>query len=426
MQAIPLTKTRHRVFSTVLVLSSLMIIPSTFAAQSQASTLRTLSVFVTQLEKQHPLLQASQASTAAAAARTRAASQPLYNPEVEFDAERTGFTSNNVDIATVGLNQTIDWHDKRSARKNIATVEQQATRYEAEATRQQLIARILSSLADYHIQREITQAHTKRLSLTQQVFSQAMRRYNAGDISKLDLEQIRLNQTQTQLTLDRAKTELAAKAQTLAAVAGVSRKRWPSLPYAPPAIQPATLNYQRILNNLPTLKAAATRVAVARNTMRLRVREQKADPTVGVKGGAENSEAVIGFTVSIPLNIRNNFRAEVDEAKANLQQAESLLANTKHQLKTRLQSAAQTHQLTYSGWKSWQSIAGSSLQKQSQLLLRLWKAGELSTSDYFVQLNQIREAELNNVELKGNIWKSWFNWLATSNQLKQWLNGSIK
>jgi cobalt-zinc-cadmium efflux system outer membrane protein len=350
----------------------------------------------------------------------------LYNPEIEFDAERTEFNSNNVDIATVGINQTLDWHDKRSARKNIATVEQQAINYEAAATRQQLLANILSALADYQVQREVIQAHSKRLSLTQQVFSQATRLYNAGDISKLDLEQIRLNQTQTQLTLDRAKTALASKAHALAAIAGVQRKSWPSLPYAPPAIRLAKLNYQHLLNNLPSLKAAATRVAVARNTMRLRVREQKADPTIGLKGGAENSEAVIGFTVSIPLNIRNNFQAEVDEAKANLRQRESLLANTKHQLKTRLQAAAQTYQLTYSGWKSWQNIAGNSLQKQSQLLLRLWKAGELSTSDYFVQLNQIREAELNNVELKGNIWKSWFNWLATSNQLKQWLNGRIK
>lgn len=426
MQVIPMIKTPRCVFSTVLVLSSLMMTPNTFAAQSQATTLRTLSVFVTQLEKQHPLLQANQANKIAAAARTRAASQPLYNPEIEFEAERTGFNSNNVDIATVGINQTFDWHNKRSARKNIATVEQQVTSYEAAVTRQQLIATILSSLADYQTQREIIQAHTKRLSLNQQIFSQATQRYNAGDISKLDLEQVRLNQSQTQLTLDRAKTELTTKAQALAAIAGISRKSWPSLPYAPPTIQPAKLNYQRILNNLPALKAAATRVAVARNTLRLRVREQKADPTIGVKGGAENSDTVIGFTLSIPLHVRNNFRAEVDEAKANLRQSESLLVNSKHQLKTRLQSAAQTHQLTYSGWQSWQNIASSSLQKQSQLLLRLWKAGELSTSDYFVQLNQIREAELNSVELKGNIWKSWFNWLATSNQLKQWLNGQIK
>ena len=168
------------------------------------------------------------------------------------------------------------------------------------------------------------------------------------------------------------------------------------------------------------------RVAQARSIMRLRVREQKPDPTIGLRAGGEDSDKVIGFTLSIPLNVRNNYRAEVDEARANIRRTESNLENSKHLTKTRLQSAAQTYQLTYAGWKSWQKIAGSSLQQQSNLLLRLWRLGELSTSDYLVQLNQIKEAELNNVELKGSIWKAWFNWLATSNQFKQWLNGQIK
>jgi cobalt-zinc-cadmium efflux system outer membrane protein len=116
----------------------------------------------------------------------------------------------------------------------------------------------------------------------------------------------------------------------------------------------------------------------------------------------------------------------VGEASANIRRAESMLENTKQQLRSQLQSTAQSYQLTYSGWKSWQKVAGNSLKQQSQLLMRLWKAGELSTSDYLLQLKQIKAAELNHIELKGNVWKAWFNWLATSNQFKQWLNGQFK
>lgn len=421
---------RHGLMSGTLVLSQLLIIPALLAAPASttnnSSSLSVLSSFLKQVERKHPQLKAAKAKFDAAKARTSAASHPLYNPEIELGGERVGFNKDKVNTITLGVNQTIDWHDKRTAKKNIASIGQQVTLYEQETSHQQLIANIFSALAGYQVQQEIVTAHNKRHLLAKQILTQASRLYKAGDISKLDLEQIRLSQVQIQLTLNQAKTKLTNKSHTLSTMAGDVHKVWPSLPYAPPVLQPAKLNYDQILANLPMLKADTTRVEQARKVLRLRTREQKPDPTIGLRVGAEDSDKVIGLTLSIPLNVRNNYSAEVDEARANIRQAESTLENSRYQLHTRLQSAAQTYYLTYSSWKSWQKIASSSLQKQSHLLMRLWKAGELSTSDYLVQLNQIKEAELNNVELKGNTWKAWFNWLAVSNQFNQWLNGRIK
>lgn len=419
---------RHPVFRCAVLLSILLTItnPTTSVASPQSPTLRALSSFLTELEKEHPQLKTSQAEREAAQARTRAAAQPLYNPEIELDIERVGFNSNKVDTTTVAINQTIDWHDKRSARKNSTLIAQKAVAYEQQAVRQRLIARIFSALADYHLQGEMIQAHNKRLALAKQILAQATQRYNAGDISKLALEQTRLNQTTIQLTLDQAKTQLATKTQTLIAAAATQRRRWPTLPYAPPPLQAAKIPYKQLVTQLPTIKALRTRVTEARSITRLRVREQKADPSIGIKAGGENGDKVMGFTLSIPLYVRNNYRAEVDEARANSRRTESHLESTQHQLKTTLQSAAQSYQLSYARWQTWQKVANSSLQQQANLLMRLWKAGELSTTDYLLQLNQIKAAELNNVELKGSLWKAWFNWLASSHQFKQWLHGQIK
>jgi len=423
------SSTHSAIVTGVLALSQLLIMPVAIAdpANTTSATLKKLSSFLAELEIKHPLLKANRAEIDAARARSRAASRSIYNPEIELDTERTGFNRNNVDTTTIGINQTFDWNDKRSARKNVATIALKVTQFEQEEAHQQLLANIFSALADYQAQREILQAHNKRLSLAKQVLSQATRLYKAGDISKLDLEQLRLSQTKAQLIFNLAKTRLVAQSQDLAAISGVARKTWPALPYAPPV--PAgravlSQSYGQILTNLPAIKADITRIAKARSIMRLRVREQKPDPTIGFRVGGEDSEKVFGLTLSIPLNVRNNYQAEVDETLANISHAESTLENSRHRLKTRLQSAAQTYRLSYSNWQSWQKIASSSLNKQSHLLMRLWKAGELSTSDYLLQLNQIKEAELNNVELKGNVWKVWFNWLAISNQFKQWLNGN--
>lgn len=397
-----------------------------FAAPSEKATLQKLLTFLNQLERKHPQFKISQAKIQAAKARTQAASQPLYNPEVELNSERVDFNRQQVDTLTIGLQQTIDWHDKHSAKRNISIVEEQMTQLEQQQTHQQLITHLFSALVDYQLQRELIQANNKRLLLTKQVLNQATRLYKAGDISKLEREQIRLSSAQTQLTLNQTKTELMVKSQRLAIISGETRKYWPTLPYAPPQLQPSKINYQKILASLPTLKAAKTRITKQRNIMHLRVREQKSDPTISLRAGGEDSNTVIGVTLSIPLNIRNNHQAEVDEARAHIKQAENNLEATQYQLKTQLLSVAQTYQLTYSNWKSWQKIAHRSLEQQSHLLIRLWKAGELSTSDYLVQLNQIKEAKLKQVELKANVWKAWFNWLSISNQFKPWLRGQVK
>ena len=413
-------------FASTVLLSQLLMVPAAFAAQPNQTQLRNLSSFLTQLEKTHPRLKISKAELDVAKARTRAASRPLYNPELDFDAERTGFNRNKTDTFTIGYNQTIDWRDKRSVRRNIATIEQQLSQHNQAESRQQLVADIFSALADYHGQREILQAQTKRLSLIKQLLGQATRRYKGGDISKLDLEQIRLNLSKSQLTVNRVKTQLASSQQILAAKAGKPLKVWPVLPYAPPIIQPNKLYYDQILLNLPAYKSQVARIAVARSTLKLRVREQKPDPTIGIRAGSEESDNIIGLTLSIPLNTRNDYSAEVDEARSNIQQAESTLENLKYQLQSRLKLTAQTYQLSYSSWKSWKKVANENLKNQSQLLQRLWKAGELSTSDYLLQLDQILEAEFNHVELKENVWKAWFNWMAVSNQFDQWLAARIK
>ena len=408
-----------------LILPSLLSSSMAFAEPIQTATLKTLSTFLAELEANHPQLQVGKAQQAAASANIQAVSQPRYNPELEVDAERVGFAQNKVNTVTLGISQALDWHDKGTARKNIAIAERQVTMQETAAARQQLIAAIFAALADYQMQQQIIQSHSKRLSVAKQVLAQAIRRYQAGDISKLDLEQIRLNQTQTQLTLNQAITQLARSEKALIVSAGVQRKSWPALPDAPPPIQLSQLNYEQMLNNLPVLKAEAARVVVAYKQLKLRVREQKADPSIGFRIGSEGSNKIMGLTLSMPLNVRNNFSAEVDVAKAHIQRAENIFNNQKHQQRTRLQSAAETYQLTYAAWQSWQKVAGNSLQKQTALLMRLWKAGELSTSDYLVQLNQIKQAQFNHVELKGNVWKSWFNWLASNNQIKKWLKGHI-
>jgi cobalt-zinc-cadmium efflux system outer membrane protein len=80
--------------------------------------------------------------------------------------------------------------------------------------------------------------------------------------------------------------------------------------------------------------------------------------------------------------------------------------------------------VTYDAWAAWEHSGQPSQSSQLALLERLWQAGELSTADYLLQLNQTLDTRTSALELRGQLWRSWFDWLAASGRFDGWLNGS--
>jgi outer membrane protein TolC len=81
------------------------------AANPSSSSQPALAAFVRKVLDSNPGVQTAEAAVNAAQARERAAERPLYNPELGLDLEKA-----EADTGFLGLNQTIDWADKRSAR----------------------------------------------------------------------------------------------------------------------------------------------------------------------------------------------------------------------------------------------------------------------------------------------------------------------
>ncbi len=62
-----------------------------------------------------------------------------------------------------------------------------------------------------------------------------------------------------------------------------------------------------------------------------------------------------------------------------------------------------------------------SLDRHGALLERRWEAGELSTTDYLVQLRQSLDTRESALDLQLTLWLAWFEWLAASGQVDNWL-----
>ncbi len=407
----------------LLGIASLSALPVNAAQELSTGTPPdpALRELVRESENENPGVQAARAAMDVGMARSEAASRPLYNPELELDAE-------NADDNTVfvGIGQTIDWSNKRGARRQAAGSEQDALRAEFEVVRQEIAGELLTALGSYHSAVSGQELAKRRSDLMQRFTDLADKRWQAGDINQVELDLARLASTQAQLQEARAAADVVAAEQALAAVLGERRMRWPDLPEDLPAIDDFDVDV--LLADLPIMRAKRARVAAMRNTVTLRDRERRADPTISVRGGREDlegskEETLVGINLSIPLFVRNNFRAEVAAANAELIRAEREGQDLHRRTRSRLLSAAERYRLSRGAWAIWQRTGQPSIDRQVNLLERAWRVGELSTTDYLVQIDQTLDTRAEALAVRSRLWESWFDWLVASALIDQWLAG---
>lgn len=401
---------------SVAAIASLVVVPP-ICADSPAVANPVLSQWIGEVLSRNPEVQAAQAMVEAAGGRLRAADQPLFNPELEFEYENS-----DVSRATGGINQTIDWADKRGARTAVAEYERSTAVAELQTERQTLAADLLRALADWQSAGTIASVSEQQRELMTRFARLAQHRRKAGDLGQVELDLAHLAAADAAFQLSDARERLIRARRAVTALTGNDQANWPALSGTLPELEPGAIDTQRLLAALPALQAARARVKAARASMEVRVREKRPDPTIGIRAGAEDSQALAGITLSVPLFVRNSFRAEVDVANAELMQAERSAAALHRQARATLIAAAQIYRTSQLSWRDWQTSGAPRLSQRTELLDRLWQAGELNTTDYLVQLKQALETEVSATEQRARMWRAWADWLAASGRITQWLN----
>jgi cobalt-zinc-cadmium efflux system outer membrane protein len=393
-----------------------LVVAPIAAADSSTVADPALSGWVNQVLSQNPELQAAEAAVDAASGRYRAADRPLFNPELEFDYE-----SSDVDTTTGGLSQTIDWSDKRGARTAVADAEQVAANAELREKRQDLATDLLRALADWHTADAVVRVSEEQTTLMTRFARIAEQRREAGDLGQVELDLAYLAAADATFQQANASENQIRAHQAVATLTGTAGQGWPQFTRPLPDIDPGQINVERLLDDLPSMQAALARVAARRAAVQLRAREKRPDPTIGFRAGKEDSDTLTGVTVSVPLFVRNTFSAEVDVANAELIQAEREAANLRQRAQADLIAAAHIYKNASLAWKSWEASGAPRLSQRTDLLERLWQAGELNTTDYLVQLKQALDTEVDATEQRGRMWQAWAGWLAASGRADQWL-----
>lgn len=390
--------------------------------QSPSVTQRVESPELLELARQtvfrHPEVLAARAAADASSALRSAAERPLFNPEIDIEFEDRPHHETRV----FALNQTLDIAGQRGARAGVALHESERAASQLTAARRRIAGEFLHLLGDYWTAASQDELAETRIGLMRSFADLTLRRRQAGDLTQVELNSANLAYAQAEIAHATAESALTAADQALRAVAPAPPPAsWPALPAE---LQPIAIDgpvLERLLAELPEIRTRRAEAARAAAAVELRVRERRANPVVSLGVGEEDDESFIAFNVSMPLNIRNRYVQEVAAARAEQTMSEREAENTEVRARQRLLAARERYRLTHEAWVSWRQSGEPSLAGQAELLERLVLAGELSTTDYLVQLNQTLDAAMNALELRREFWRSWFEWLDASGQTDAWL-----
>jgi len=375
------------------------------------STSPAIDDLLRQVWESHPGIQAAQSAIEAARARSTAAGKPIYNPELEVDAERTA-----VNTLSIGINQTIDWGDKRGAQRQMGNSGVRIAQAELLNLRLQVASKVLTALASYQTAQEQRQLATRYSELMGQLVETTEQRYAAGDLGQLDVALARVAFSKSRMQVARRAAEVARQQASMVAASGLNLSQWPNLPNPPPA-PPANPQREALLAKLPQLIVQQARIANARGGIELARATRKADPTLGLRGGAEDSELLLGVSFSLPLYVRNRYTAQVTAASQQAVQEEKILLNLHRLAASRFDGSLSVYRLTHRAWLQWQDAGQSNLAQQLNLVQRIWEAGELSTTDYLLQTGQNINTQITAAKLKGDLRQAWVAWLKASGQI---------
>ena len=406
-------------FSILGISAACIFFTNTFAAIPEKAPVALTSTIREALNN-HPRLMAARAQLDAAKKQLTASSQALYNPELELDTERTA-----ANTSTLQISQTIDMGDQRGALTRIGQAELEKARAEYRLAGLELQHDLLSVLIEAHTRKELLQLSSQTLALMKEFVRISELRYKAGDLNRSELNLARLAYTAAVLEYARARASASAAAEKYRALFQRTPAVLAALPEKLPQVyQPQNLD--NFLLTLPSVRIQKANIAIARSRVLLRKSEKTVNPTIALRGGKDGSDSLVGLTLSVPLNVRNTYRAEVEVAKKNKYAAEQAAQQAFRDYRARVIASTQQFSYLSEAWKNWRNTGQVSIKGQLDAIKRLWRAGDMSTAEYLVQLKQTMETQASGLELRSELWQSALEWLLVTSNLDKWLNITLE
>lgn len=380
----------------------------------------SLARFIHEVFRQNPEIRAAESNLYAEEAREVASGKPLYNPNLVGQAQSA--IENQV---YVGFSQTIDWSDKRAATHAVGIANAFVAEAQLRLRKIVLAAEVIDALSAYAVQTKMVVLANNRVDLLKNFAKLTRDRFKKGDIPRVDVDLAQLVLSQSIAQLASVEINKSMALQMLREKTGVSLKKWPVMSAQ---LAPLVTNEEKMKQlacHYPLILVLRDSFMSARARIKLAERQRNPDPTIGLQGGAsmENGtkQLLLNLTLNVPMYVRNNYKAEVDAAKFDAMRANEKYVQALYQVRARIRTSAERYQMLYETTKNWHHVSDQPLTQGMVLIERLWSAGEITTMDYILQLKTRVDSQIAGVELEGQEWHAWIEWLQSSGQILPWL-----
>jgi outer membrane protein TolC len=372
---------------------------------------------LTQSLQQSEQWQQVKAQQRAVQAENEAARQPLYNPELAFDYEDKTERAYQVSVS-----QTIDLFDRRETQSQIAGIAEQLSALRTQQQQTLLMEQVLVALLESRRAVALEDLSETQLNISERIIQLTRQRVRAGDASEVDLQLVKLAQTEA-LEARNAARSMALQNQTeVDLLLGGAQVNLPgafnSFNYSN-LVEPdlSGLSQHSLSSQIANLEAQKGQLGVVKAA-----KESRAEPTIGLGLGQDGDDNVVALSLSIPLNVRNTYRAEVTAAEALAAARDSEFRLVQRQTYNELKRSWSNLVQQQTVRKLLGDARQQSMQTLNQQLEKLWRLGELDTTRYLQSLQQSNSALKAQINLNTESDLALINWLARSNQLLSWLS----
>lgn len=388
-------------------------------------TSASISKFVYHVWHINPAIQSARSEVNKASAVYAQRRRPIYNPSVDVDVQHIRKDPQE-NTYTAGISQTIDLFHKGKAQASVGEQEYAEAKANLSAQKLSLAAETLIDLAKFRTAQEVVILAKRRTQLLRRFKQQTAHKFKSGDVAQDALDQAALAYAEAiSQQVDEEMILIKAK-QRLIAISQVSNKYWPRLPHQlPKPLRASYLAQHEWLKRLPVMQVYDAQVTHAQAQIRVAQTETRPDPTFSFRGGTEDQELLLGGGISMPLFVRNDYHDLVTAAIQQSTATQQTRMNIYQQAAAALQGNLVQYRTLYHATRQWKQASRHGLDGGMQLLNRLWAAGELSTTDYLVQLKQRVDSQIAGAKLKGEAWQAWFSLMKHSGQLNRWLSKKI-
>jgi len=352
---------------------------------------------------QNPRLKARYAAVKAAVARERQAGF-LPNPEIEAEVEDFGLSGEerglDASIYAVRAAQTIELGRKRTKRRRAASLEVDLARWDLDAERLDLVARVKARFIDILVAQERVRIVTASYELARKVRGTAAERVRSGKVSPLELTKAEVELTGRRVKLRRDERALATARTALAAL-------WNAAP-----AEATTLRAEGNLQQVPQLPDLATlEAALGRNPDLGRgeteeqlaqavVAQEKAAaiPDVTLAAGlaheeASGNEAVV-FAISLPLPLFDRNQGNIAAALAEVDKARQAQRAVAIALQAELAEQWQELQATMEEATSIEGEMLPGARKAFEATQQAYRSGKLEYLDLLDSQHTLFEVEM--------------------------------